>query len=202
MSIETMQPPEPDPEAAVLSLIENGWPLQTVHRAARQFDGIPLEDHYDYAQELSIRMWEHPEFANDEGYGGAYLIASRIMIHEYRKTQTIMRGGTENARAKQKLNEPETLPEMGPIEPAIPDHAEAVLMHEAGKKLLARLPSNERRAIVAYYYYKCDTPETAMALDIPTGTAKRWLSEGRARLREWLKAQGICSYEEARRRLL
>ncbi len=57
------------------------------------------------------------------------------------------------------------------------------------QRLLLRLPTSQRAAILLYYYEELPVAEVARALGVPEGTVKTWLYRGREHLRRWLEEE-------------
>jgi RNA polymerase sigma-70 factor (ECF subfamily) len=56
------------------------------------------------------------------------------------------------------------------------------------ERALARLPEDERHALLHCYHLDLSHEEAALAMGVPLGTLKSQIARGKARLRDWLSA--------------
>ncbi len=61
---------------------------------------------------------------------------------------------------------------------------------------LARLPANQRRAVVLHYLADLSVTQIAAQEDVPEGTVKSWLHRGRAALAAQLSPTNEVSHHD------
>lgn len=81
------------------------------------------------------------------------------------------------------------------LEPAAPDATGPADLKRAIKAALARLPFNQRTAVVLFELEGMSHEEIAAVLECPVGTVWSHLSRAKARLRELLKRDGYETLE-------
>jgi RNA polymerase sigma-70 factor (ECF subfamily) len=75
-------------------------------------------------------------------------------------------------------------------EPATPDVERAVGIHDELERGLARIPADQRAAVVLVYYLDLPLADAAQAMGVPLGTAKSRLNRATQALRAAIEADG------------
>jgi RNA polymerase sigma-70 factor (ECF subfamily) len=160
-----------DAEAFAL-LVRNHSGL--VYRVASRILGV--EDAQDASQEVWIRIWRNiRKFRGDSAFSTwLYKITVNTCLSERRKERT---------RATREFgNELSYLPIPSSYED---DPEDAALAEERREELLSALEcvrTEHRAALVLRHMEGLSYAEVAEILDVPDGTAKGWVSRGRAAL--------------------
>jgi RNA polymerase sigma-70 factor, ECF subfamily len=129
----------------------------------------------DFLQEAYARVWERsPQFDPQRGSALAWMIA----LTRHHAIDVVHKRGREILSADGAEFE---LPEPPAVAPA-----EARLDLPAISRALGELDEGPRRAIMHAYLDGMSYEEIGVALGIPIGTAKTWVSRGIARLRRSL----------------
>lgn len=118
----------------------------------------------DCVQEAFVRAWDHKNQLDTANSPEAWVrtTAYRLAVSRWR-------------RARRAFRQPDRALELrSPAEPS----PERVALETA----LARLPEDQRRAIVLYHLCDLSVAEVATEVGAPTGTVKARLSRGRATL--------------------
>ena len=142
-----------------------------VYRLATRILGV--DEAQDASQEVWIRVWRNlPKFRGDSAFSTwIYKITVNTCLSTRRKEQ-----------AREFGDEP-------PYIPAVPntenDPETAALADERREELfraLERVRAEHRAALVLRHMEGLSYAEVAQILDVPDGTAKGWVSRGRAAL--------------------
>lgn len=130
-----------------------------------------LTEAQDAAQDAFIRAWTHWGRISRYDQPRAWLarVAYRIAVSRWRR---IRRGLTARLRER-------------PPPAAPPPDAESLALLTA----LARIPENQRRALVLHHMAGYRVAEIAEICQVAEGTVKAWLSRGRQRLAGLLTEQ-------------
>ncbi len=128
----------------------------------------------DCVQEAFVRAWDKRRTLDTEQSPEAWVrtVAYRLAVSRWRRA---VRARQPADRAKQ--------PDRSPAEPDVTRVALATA--------LARLPAEQRRAVVLHHL--CDLPVAEIAREVgaPVGTVKARLSRGRAALAEQLRDEPV-----------
>jgi RNA polymerase sigma-70 factor (ECF subfamily) len=173
--------------ALVVELVETGWVDRMVNIAGSQ-RGYPIDDRADVAQELAIRIWQHPEYSDGETYRGGVTIAGRIMIDEFRKAACRPQQAAAYPQADELLNG--AADKVTTIAP-MPDFSETVTNQHVVTAAVRQLPEDMRDVIARCYYQDKSVAQTAEELGIPEGTVKNRLFRARKAMRDLLARQGV-----------
>jgi RNA polymerase sigma-70 factor (ECF subfamily) len=109
----------------------------------------------DVVQETVLRVWQHAPEINGSLRSYLYRTARNIMIDNYRRAQ----------RRPESL---ESAPDPAEVMEKVDDLLNRVLIEEA----LLRLSKEHRDVLVALHYRRFTVNETAVQLNIPSGTVK------------------------------
>ena len=109
----------------------------------------------DVVQETVLRVWQHAPDINGSLRSYLYRTARNIMIDNYRRAQ----------RRPEFL---ESSPDPAEVMERVDDLLNRVLVEEA----LLRLSKEHRDVLVALHYRRFTVNETAVQLNIPSGTVK------------------------------
>jgi len=109
----------------------------------------------DVVQETVLRVWQHAPDINGSLRSYLYRTARNIMIDNYRRAQ----------RRPESL---ESSPDPAEVMERVDDLLNRVLVEEA----LLRLSKEHRDVLVALHYRRFTVNETAVQLNIPSGTVK------------------------------
>jgi RNA polymerase sigma-70 factor (ECF subfamily) len=135
------------------------------------------EDAEEVAQDAFVRAWRAlPEFRGEAAFGTwLFCIASRLALD--RRARVV-----ERARHEEPVEAP---PEVAADAPSGNDADVAGQLD----RLLDRLSTQARAAVVLYYYEDRSVADVAVALGAPEGTVKTLLSRARATLRDALERE-------------
>jgi RNA polymerase sigma-70 factor, ECF subfamily len=145
-----------------------------VYRLATRTLGV--DEAQDASQEVWIRVWRNlPKFRGDSAFSTwLYKITVNTCLSTRRK---------EQARAAREFDDE---PPYIPAAPNVEDDPEtAALAGERREELfraLERVRAEHRAALVLRHMEGLSYAEVAQILDVPDGTAKGWVSRGRAAL--------------------
>lgn len=109
----------------------------------------------DVVQETVLRVWQHAPQINGSLRSYLYRTARNIMIDNYRRAQ----------RRPESLD---SSPDPAEVMEKVDDLLNRVLIEEA----LLRLSKEHRDVLVALHYRRFTVNETAVQLNIPSGTVK------------------------------
>jgi RNA polymerase sigma-70 factor (ECF subfamily) len=109
----------------------------------------------DVVQETVLRVWQHAPEINGSLRSYLYRTARNIMIDNYRRAQ----------RRPESL---ESAPDPAEVMEKVDDLLNRVLIEEA----LLRLSKEHRDVLVALHYRRFTVNETAVQLNVPSGTVK------------------------------
>ncbi|TLM83075.1 sigma-70 family RNA polymerase sigma factor [Pseudarthrobacter sp. NamE5] len=109
----------------------------------------------DVVQETVLRVWQHAPDIDGSLRSYLYRTARNIMIDNYRRAQ----------RRPESL---EGSPDAGGVREKVDELLTRVLVEEA----LLRLSREHREVLVALHYRRLTVNETAVQLNIPSGTVK------------------------------
>jgi RNA polymerase sigma-70 factor (ECF subfamily) len=88
--------------------------------------------------------------------------------------------------------EHERLERVAKAMPPVPTIEEQIYERERRRtlqRLLMRLPSEQRAALLLHYTEGLPIKEVAQQLGVPVGTVKTWLHRGREQLRRWIEEE-------------
>jgi len=127
-----------------------------------------LTEAQDCVQEAFIRAWDHRHKLDTANSPEAWVrtTAYRLAVSRWRKARRAFR---QPDRALEHARDVEPTPDRIALEAA-----------------LARLPEDQRRAIVLYHLCDLSVTQVAEEVGAPTGTVKARLSRGRATLAQLL----------------
>ena len=128
----------------------------------------------DVVQETVLRVWQHAPDINGSLRSYLYRTARNIMIDNYRRAQ----------------RRPETLdssPDPAEVMEKVDDLLNRVLVEEA----LLRLSKEHRDVLVALHYRRFTVNETAVQLNVPSGTVKSRAYYAARALRTILDEMGV-----------
>ncbi|TLM83280.1 sigma-70 family RNA polymerase sigma factor [Pseudarthrobacter sp. NamE2] len=109
----------------------------------------------DVVQETVLRVWQHAPDINGSLRSYLYRTARNIMIDNYRRAQ----------------RRPESL-ESGPDPAEVMERVDDLLNRVLVEEALLRLSKEHRDVLVALHYRRFTVNETAVQLNIPSGTVK------------------------------
>ncbi len=145
-----------------------------VYRLATRILGV--DEAQDASQEVWIRVWRNlPKFRGDSAFSTwLYKITVNTCLSTRRKEQA--------REAREFDEEPPYIPAVANVEN---DPETAALARERREELfraLERVRAEHRAALVLRHMEGLSYAEVAQILDVPDGTAKGWVSRGRAAL--------------------
>ena len=137
-----------------------------------------LRDEYaaqDAVQETYIEAWRSLPGLREPGRFNAWM--RRLLV----------RACFKGTRGKQRVDPVEI--RLTPAdEPAIPDAARDVGIHDELERGLARLSREQRAVVVLVYYLDLPLAQAAQAMGVPLGTAKSRLNRATSALRAAIEA--------------
>jgi len=136
------------------------------------FTGDPAEA-LDHVQEAFIQAWTRWDKVGsyDDPEGWVRRVACNRAISRWRRARRLIL----RAQSEDRLH-------LDPEQHAVID-------------ALAQLNAREREAIVLHHLVGYSVDEVAEQLRVPSGTVKSWLSRGRSRLAELLRAEEAVGHE-------
>ena len=142
-----------------------------------------LRDEYaaqDAVQDAFIDAWRSLPGLREPDRFEAWL--RRLVVRScFRRSRTRRRVGTVEVRLTPDA------------EPSIPSTERALEIHDQLERGLARLPAEQRAAIVLVYYLDLPLAEAAQAMGVPVGTTKSRLNRAASALRAALDADDRAS---------
>ena len=188
MSVESFR----DASDASLVVAIGRWREEALAEAYRRHAGVAfalarrlLNDQVmaeEVLQEVFLRLWNRPErFDAERGSLRSYLLAQT-----HGRSVDLLRSETARKRREER-------DAREPVEPRDDIEREVVdlTVAEQVKKVVARLPGDERRAIELAYFGGHTYREVAVMLDAPEGTVKSRIRSGLRRMRHDLVEAGV-----------
>ncbi len=152
-----------------------------VYRLSTRILGI--EDAQDASQEVWIRVWRNIKKFRGESAFSTWLY--KITVN----TCLSIRRRVQDREARESGDELPQLPAVPSIEDDPENSALAGERREELLRALKRLRIEHRAALVLRHMEGLSYAEVAQILDVPDGTAKGWVSRGRAALLVELSAE-------------
>ena len=171
--------------------------VDRVRRGDREaFDRL-VSRHIRRAFSIAYRLLGHREDAEDLVQDAFLAALERIDTFQSGRSfaawiaRIVVNRGL-NARKARTLRQTDSLPEDAPAASVLPDRAaEQAELHARCRDALARLPERQRMIVELFELEGFSGPEIADILDLPTGTVRWHLHEGRKALRATLAPYAI-----------